>query len=403
MERRSFLKSSLLASTAALSLGHARAAFRSRTPRSFTPAWAKTVSDFDAYIKAERVVGGSLYFVHDGEVLNAEHYGYADIATGRKVDADTIYHWASITKTFTGIAFMQLRDRGLVSLDDPIVKYLPVLREVHDPYGTIDQITLRQLLSHSSGFRNPTFPFAGGKPWQPLEPKEWSTIESMMPYTEIEFPPGSKYSYSNLGLSMVGRVVEIISGQHIDSYIDKNILKPLGMRDSYFDMTPDFLVKHRSNSYIIENGKPEAQGLEVDTGATLGNGGLNASLPDFVKYTNFLLGLKDNGNYRAILSRKTLQEMWVPRYPTDDIEGVNFREQMAMPFFVIDFKRMGRTTRYIGHTGSQAGYLAFFYIQPESRSAVIWVVNSRPKDNYRPMVYAERINIFNTLFPPFIT
>ncbi len=400
MNRRSLLLSGLFAGAAVPALARTAGAGHSAV-RGFPAAWAKAVANFRTDLASQAVVGGSLNFVHDGEVLGAEHYGFADLDIGRKVDADTIYHWASITKTFTAIAFMQLRDRGLVSLDDPLVKYIPAVRAVHDPYGTIDQITMRQLLTHSSGFRDATFPWADGKPWEPLEPHDWSILEAMMPYTEIEFAPGSKYSYSNPGLSMVGRVVELVSGQHIDSFIDKNIFKPLDMRRSYFDLTPNFLLKDRSNNYFTDGGKPVANGLEVDTGLTLGNGGLNAPLTDFVKYTNFLLGIRDNGNYADVLSRKTLAEMWVPRYPTDYVAEPDVREQMAMPFFVIDYGPPDKTIRYIGHTGSQVGFLSFFYIHPETRSAVIWVINSRPHENFRPMVYAERHKIFDTLFPVF--
>jgi CubicO group peptidase (beta-lactamase class C family) len=116
---------------------------------------------------------------------------------------------------------------------------------------------------------------------------------------------------------------------------------------------------------------------------------------------NFLLGVADNGTYDEVLSRRTLQEMWTPGFPTDDLEGPEFRERIAMPFFVIDFDRAGHTTRYVGHTGSQQGFRSFFYVQPESRSAVVWVVNSRPRENFRPMVRAQRLKAFNGLFPLF--
>ena len=82
-------------------------------------------------------------------------YGLADAERNRPVDEETIYHWASITKTLTGIAIMQLRDRGLLSLDDPVIKYVPELRAAHNPYGDMSEITIRQLMSHSAGFRNP--------------------------------------------------------------------------------------------------------------------------------------------------------------------------------------------------------------------------------------------------------
>ena len=93
---------------------------------------------FDRRLGEQGIVGASMALLHDHRTVHAHTYGYANLAARRPVDADTIFHWASITKTFTGIAIMQLRDRGLLSLDDPIVKYVPELREVHNPYGSMD-------------------------------------------------------------------------------------------------------------------------------------------------------------------------------------------------------------------------------------------------------------------------
>ena len=83
------------------------------------------------------IVGGSLMLVRDGRILARQNQGYQDLDRKVPVDDKTIYHWASITKTFTGIAIMQLRDRGLLSLDDPVVKYVPELGPRHDPFGDV--------------------------------------------------------------------------------------------------------------------------------------------------------------------------------------------------------------------------------------------------------------------------
>ncbi|HMB89629.1 MAG TPA: serine hydrolase domain-containing protein, partial [Rhodothermales bacterium] len=193
----------------------------------FDTAWATIRDDYTAIVRDNDIVGSSLLFMHDGEVLVWETVGLADLETQRPVDEATIYHWASITKTFTGIAIMQLRDRGLLSLDDPIVEYLPELKTVHNPYGVMDAITLRHLMSHSAGFRSPTWPWGGDKDWHPHEPTEWSQLVAMMPYTEVEFEPDSKYHYSNPGIIFLGRVIEQLTGDDYEVYIDKNIFKPL--------------------------------------------------------------------------------------------------------------------------------------------------------------------------------
>ena len=107
-------------------------------------------------MKEYGIVGGSFALVQNHRVLDEERYGYADRETGQKVDENTNYHWGSVTKTLTGIAILQLRDRGLLRLDDPVVKYVPELRAVHDPYGPIDAIIMSFSSSSAKGNNKPT-------------------------------------------------------------------------------------------------------------------------------------------------------------------------------------------------------------------------------------------------------
>ena len=111
---------------------------------------------------------------------------------------------------------MQLRDRGKLSLDDKVTRWVPELREIHDPYGMIDSITIRMLLSHSSGFQNATWPYGNGEPWEPFEPTTWNQLVAMMPYQQLLFKPGSKYSYSNPGFIYLARIIEKMSGDPWD-------------------------------------------------------------------------------------------------------------------------------------------------------------------------------------------
>lgn len=159
--------------------------------------WAAFVRQFDRATDGDRIVGASVALLHDGQVVAHHEHGFADLAHRRPVTGRTIFHYGSITKTLTAIAIMQLRDRGLLRLDDPIVRYVPELRRVHDPFGAIDSVTLRMLLAHTAGFQNPTWPYTDGKPWQPFEPTEWSQLVAMMPYQQLLFKPGTRFSYSN--------------------------------------------------------------------------------------------------------------------------------------------------------------------------------------------------------------
>ncbi len=204
-------------STAAVAIAGALLAVPNRAiaqaPPGFEAAWAEVADRFQRTLDAEGVVGGAVWFVRGDETLARERHGFADFASERRVDENTIFHWASITKTLTGIAIMQLRDRGLLSLDGPAVDYLPELRRVHDPCGPVDAITIRHLLTHSAGFRAATWPWGGDQPWHPFEPTEWAQIEAMLPYTDVRFEPGSRYSYSNPGILFTGQVIERLTGE----------------------------------------------------------------------------------------------------------------------------------------------------------------------------------------------
>jgi CubicO group peptidase (beta-lactamase class C family) len=315
-------------------------------------------------------------FFHGDTVVAKEFHGFADLANQRKVDERTIFHWASITKTFTAVALMQLRDRGLLSLDDPAVKHVPELRAVHDSFGPIEAITLRHLLSHSAGFRNPTWPWGGDQPWHPFEPTQWSQLVAMLPYTEILFPPGTKFSYSNPGLIFVGRTIEAEAGEDYEVYLEKNLLRPLGMTSAYFDRTPYHLQSYRSNNYDVANGTPTPNGLDFDTGITVSNGGLNASVPDLVKYLQFLAGAPGLSEpARGVLARPTLEEMWRSYLPVRGPEG----DSIAVGFFI---SRVNGS-RLVGHTGSQRAFRSFFLVDPSTHTGVVAVFNTAPVDDPR--------------------
>ena len=347
-----------------------------------TPAWTKFVSVFDAGMDTDRVAGGGAVLVVDGRVVAHHERGVADRATGDRVDENTLFHYGSITKTLTAIAIMQLRDRGKLSLDDPITRWVPELRQVHDPYGSIDSVTLRMLMSHTAGFQGPTWPYTEGRDWEPFEPTTWNQLVGMMPYQEVRFKPGSKFSYSNPGYIYLARVIESISGDPWDAYVQKNIFAPLGLTRSYFRATPYYLASHRSNSYAIGRTKAGrdstlAYGREFDPGITTPNGGWNAPRADLATYLGFLTNATRGdadarSRYDVVLARKSLEEMWRP-LTTTSMDGTNTpADSIALSFFVV--RRNGK--RIIGHTGSQAGFLAFIYFDPETRTGIVAALNT---------------------------
>lgn len=364
--------------------------------------YERALANFEKQATSEQVAGGAVWLIQDGEVISRDYFGTADSELKQPVNEDTIFHWASITKTFTAIALMQLVQRDLVSLDDPVVKYVPEFATAHNPYGDITDVKVGHLLGHSSGIREDTWPWSadGAKErpsWQRLEPLGWEQLEAMFPYTGLMFAPGTSYSYSNPGSTLMGKVVERVTGDDIEVYIDKNILKPLGMTRSYFDITPWHLRADRSNSYRLKRGELVALGREFDTAVTTGNGGLNAPIGDMVRYLRFLLNIGDPQLYQSILPHKTLAWMWEPKFETGYDPRVT--EYMAQSFFVIDAEtKRHANRRYVGHTGSQQGFRSFFYIDPMSGSAVIMAVNST-NDNPRPLLYDFREALLKRVFP----
>ncbi|MFL6467165.1 MAG: serine hydrolase domain-containing protein [Pyrinomonadaceae bacterium] len=340
-----------------------------------TDKFAKFRETYLNEVKEAGIVGSSFVFIKENKIVSEIHYGSANLSKDQTVEADTIYHWASNTKPFTGIAIMQLRDRGLLKLDDPVTKFLPELRGVHNKFGSMDEITIRHLMTHSAGFRGSTWPWDKGQDWEPFEPTEYSQLVAMFPFTEILFKPGSKFSYSNPAIIFLGKIIEKLSGDDYEVYIDKNILKPLEMYRSYFDATPYHLLKHRSHSYYIENGKRTEGRFDVNTGITVSNSGLNSPISDMVKYLNFLIGdPKKQLAYDGVLKRSSLEEMWKPQLPTTvDANGNRgFTTDIGLIFFQ---NRIGSRT-FIGHGGDQNGFISYIDFEPASRQASIIVFNT---------------------------
>jgi len=341
--------------------------------------WAAFAAAFDAYAREDGVVGGRVAVLRSGRVLAEHAYGLGDRERGTSPDAGAVYHWASITKTLTAIAIMQLRDRGRLTLDAPITRYLPELRQVHDSFGSMDDVTLRMLLSHSAGFQNPTWPYGEGRPWEPFEPTRWEQLVSMMPYQELAFAPGSRFGYSNPAFIYLGRVVEQLTGDPWAVYVQKNIWTPLGLTRSFVGTSPYHLAGLRAASYTVheDSGRvhTDANPREFDPGITIPNSGWNAPIGDLVAYVAFLTHA-DGGDpavarrYDGVLPHATLEEMWRPVVPLTP--GGNLDEAFGLSFYLY---RRGATT-VVGHTGEQSGFRSFVYFDPASTTAVIGVLNT---------------------------
>jgi CubicO group peptidase (beta-lactamase class C family) len=364
---------------------------RPTRPPGVAPGWSAYVQAFDAYVAGDSIVGGATLVMRDGRVLARHEVGYGDRALDQRVDSNTIFHWASITKTLTAIAVMQLVERGRLSLDARVTDFIPELRLIHSAWGTTDSITVGMLLSHSSGLQDATWPWKQGKPWEPFEPTTWDQLVAMMPYQEVAFQPGSRFSYSNPGFIYLAKIVEQLTGDPWEAYIQKNIFTPLGLTRSYFNTTPYHLARFRSNNYTVgkdsSTGRVRivANGRDFNPGITVPNGGWNAPLGDLVRYAAFLTDAADvevsargepalqgpqatRQRYETVLPHRTLERMWRPRYATDS----GSKAWMGLSFFSL----VEDGVRIVGHTGYQAGFRSFIYWNPTSKGAVIAAFNT---------------------------
>jgi len=330
------------------------------------------------------IVGGSVILVHRGELIWEGHIGHADLSTAAPVDRDTIYNWASITKSITALALMQLVERGRIRLDDPAVRYLPELRLVHGEDGWVEAITLRHLLSHTHGYLSPSWPWRDkeeGKEWQPFAPTKWHQLVARFPWAEVIFEPGTKLRYSNAGHIFVARVIEEVSGESFETYVDKNIFKPLEMHRSFFNRAPYHLVGHRSHSYATREGVRRESVFDFDTGIQAANGGWNGPSADMARYLAFLMGATSNPEhserYEAVLRRTTLEEMWQPHfafergYPFEQF-GENESTAMALTFFLEE----NYESTCVAHAGGQEEFSTWFYYDRERDLAYASAFNS---------------------------
>ena len=199
-----------------------------------------------------------------------------------------------------------------------------------------------------------------------------------MPYQELAFKPGARFSYSNPAFIYLARVIEKVSGLSWQTYVKRNILTPLGMSRSYFNLTPRALAKDRSNNYTVSvdaGGREtvKANGREFDTGITTPNGGLNAPLDDLVRWVGFLTGSGPKPS-RPIISRASLEEMWRPVVPV--IAEPDHLQSMGLSFFLDSRRLPSGTITFIGHTGSQAGFRAFLEFNKSNGRAVIAAFNT---------------------------
>jgi CubicO group peptidase (beta-lactamase class C family) len=265
---------------------------------------------FRAFAERSRVPGIAYGIVIDGRLAHSGAAGYRDVGTKSPVDADTVFRIASMTKSFTALCIMRLRDEGKLSLDDPAERYVPELAGLNYPTADSPRITIRHLLSHAEGFPedNPW----GDRQLAATDPEMGAMMTRGIPFSTA---PGTAYEYSNFGFAILGRIVASVSGVPYRQYVQANILKPLGMTSTTLEAA-DVPAGRLAHGYRFEGAELIDEPALPD-GAFGPMGGMLTSTRDLAAYVGFFASAwpprddPDTGPVRRA-SLREMQQVWRP-------------------------------------------------------------------------------------------
>jgi CubicO group peptidase (beta-lactamase class C family) len=266
---------------------------------------------FAEYARSAHVPGAAWGIIIDGELAHAGTTGVRDVTSNTPVDADTVFRIASMTKSFTAMAILKLRDEGKLALDDPAERYVPEMKTLRYPTSDSPRITIRHLLTHSEGFPE-------DNPWGDQQLSETDESLSRMIRGGIPFStaPGTAYEYSNYGFAILGRVVSAVAKQSYDDYVTKNILQPLGMAST--TLHADRVAKGRlaiGYRWEDERWKEEPALPHGSFGAM---GGMLTTIRDLSRYVAAFLAAwpARDGTETGSIGRASLREMQQPWRPS---------------------------------------------------------------------------------------
>lgn len=299
--------------------------------------------------------GLAVGLVYDGELLWGKGFGYGDVEAKSPVTLDTRFRIASISKTFTAVGILQLRDAGKLCLDDPASKHLDWfdLR-----YDGAPQITIRNLLSHSSGLpRDSHNPM-----WTECEAPVWNEFVAEIQKRSPTRAPNDKFAYSNVGYSLLGGIIESVSGQTWADYLQENILDRLGMSATCPVPKPDDPLLAKGYSRLSADYQREPMPFFLMNGFEA-SANFASSINDLIKYAVFHLSTDDN----PVLSSHSLRDMhrihWLEESWQDGY-GLG-----AMLYRLNEWQ-------ISGHAGGYPGYLTGFTLCRKYKVGIIVLTNA---------------------------
>ena len=312
-------------------------------------------------IQQQELPGFAIGVVEDNRLVYTAGFGVARL--DRKDDPVTVrslFHMASITKTFVATSVMQLVEKGKVDLDTPVVHYLPYFHLADERYKTI---TVRQMVTHTSGMPD-------------VEDYEWNKPQydagALERYVrslgklKLEFAPGARFQYSNMAFEVLGDVLAKVSGESFDDYVQHHILTPLGMKDS------TLLVKEADPKLLAwgheldETGAPFPSKVYPYNRIHSPSSNLHSNVTDMALWAIANMNRGELGGTR-ILQRSTYDLMWKP--------AAEFGGKPS-PAGISWFLREHRGNKLVAHDGGDTGFLTGLAMMPEKKIAVIWMTNA---------------------------
>ena len=312
--------------------------------------------------------------VVDGKLVLAGNDGYTDIDKKIPVTSSSLFRIASMSKSFTAMAILKLRDDGKLNLDDPAYLYVPEMKKLKYPTADSTHITIRQLLTHGAGFPE-------DNPWGDRQLADTNKELSELLEKQIAFsnPPGVAFEYANLGFALLGRIITKVSGKPYQQYIRENIWRPLGMNTSeweYANVAPDKLA----HGYRWERERWNEETLLHDTadGSWGAMGSMISSIDEFSKYMAFHLSAwpPTNAAETGPVKRASVREMHHPwrfsgmnpnfTYPGGRVCGV-----AGAYTYGLGWTRDCEGRVYIAHSGGLPGFGSQWRVMPEYGIGVV--------------------------------
>ena len=280
-------------------------------------------------IDQKEIAGAVTVVLTKDKIVHVESTGYADLAAKRPITPDSVFWIASMTKPITGVAVLMLQDEGKLNVADPVAKYIPEFAHLKTPSGQPANLTITQILTHTSGLGEASGPAVQAA----------TTLAELVPLwlaAKMQFEPGAQWKYCQSGINLAGRIVEVVSGLSFDAFLQKRLFDPLGMKDTTFYPT----AAHKARLAVAyaknkDTGELTAVPPRSDYGTRnrppQGNGGLYSTPNDYARFCQMLLngGTLEGKRFLSAQTFKVLTSVHTGDLPTGFFQNETFGKRGA--------------------------------------------------------------------------